>query len=184
MRTTLCVRVAGQVYRILWMSESKKGIYVGVFNNLVDSHMSYHQDGTRHWRVAKVYHNRWKDVPLSLHVGIKQLNHSSISILPECFQYWSKHVPIRRNETVIVLDEHQFYGHDTLAVDVWLTDVASETVLLKRLAQTISDSPAFVVIAELIFGLENYENQKLAIMLRAARITDAANDDLLSRPQR
>ena len=166
MRVFVCLKVSGETHRVLWLSESKSGIYVGVFNDTVDLHFSYHQDGTRHSRIAKEHHQRWKDVPLHLHSGVRQMLHNSISLKSLQAHRWPTHAPTTRDETIL-LDESQFVGNDSLAVDVWLADSASEQEL-RHSAQTAHLRAGFLAVSSSIWELDNFANLRLAISFWAA----------------
>ncbi|HWH91242.1 MAG TPA: hypothetical protein VNV64_05540, partial [Candidatus Binatia bacterium] len=74
-----------------------------------------------------------------------------------------------KTETVVLLDERLLHGKDTLAVDVWLMDRASESELLDAVARLIEILPDFHIVAELVLSLENFPDHKLALTLRSAR---------------
>lgn len=137
MRAIVGLQHPGEIFRLLWLSESKSGIYVGYFNGVVDTHVSYHRDGTRHFRIAKSHHQRWKDVPLNDHVGVKQLLHSSISAHAK-HDPWPR-ITSPRDETIL-LDSRQLSGYDTLAVDTWLSDTGNESMLTRRAEQAHLES--------------------------------------------
>ena len=133
MRVIIGLKQGDECFRLLWLSESRSGIYIGHFNGVVDVHSSYHQDGTRHSRIAKSHHQRWKDVPLKCHSGVKQLLHSSISTEAP-HDRWPSVVSAR--DELIVLNSSQLAGYDTLAVDAWLSDTSSESTLERRARHT------------------------------------------------
>lgn len=133
MRVIVGLKQGDECFRLLWISESRSGIYIGHFTGVVDVHSSYHQDGTRHSRIAKSHHQRWKDVPLKSHSGVKQLLHISISTKAPHDRWPS--VASDRDE-LLVLNGAQFADYDTLAVDAWLSDAGSESTLERRAAYT------------------------------------------------
>jgi hypothetical protein len=168
MRALVCLESPEATHRVLWLSESKGGIYVGAFNQVVDTHSSYHQDGTRHFRVANSHHQRWKDVPLSDHSGVKQLLHSSIPLQEANTHQWPTHTSTVRDE-ILLITRDQFVGYNTMAVDVWLADCGSDAALTD-LSQTAHLRHGYVAVLAKSWGLKSFSNLKLAISIWAAHV--------------
>lgn len=170
MRTALCFRRDSSIYRLVWLNENSNGIYLGFLGGQQEFHISYHQDGTRHDKLDTEYHNRFSDVPISSHVGVKQICHSSLSMTREWFSAATAYAGDEKTETLILLDERLFHERDTLALDVWLLDRASEPLLFSMIGRTIASDKKFHVIGEVIMALDAFPNHKLALTLRSARI--------------
>ena len=64
MRISICFRRGSRIHRLVWLNESKAGIYLGVLGGQREFHVSYHQDGTRHAKFDSEYQNRFSDVPI------------------------------------------------------------------------------------------------------------------------
>lgn len=75
-----------------------------------------------------------------------------------------------KTETLILLDEGLFRGRDTLALDVWLLDRASEPELFSTIGRILVADEKFQVIAEMVAALDHFPDHKIAITLRSARI--------------
>ena len=125
MRIALCVRHEKTIFRLVWINESKAGIYIGTLGAQEDSHASYHQDGTRHTKIGYEYHNRFSDIPIASHTGFKQLGHYSLSLTKNWFNAKTIYTGDDKTESIVLLDQPLFYDRDTLALDVWMTDRAS-----------------------------------------------------------
>lgn len=180
MRIALCIRRQGQLFRLVWLNESKAGIYLGVLGAQEDSHVSYHQDGTRHMKIGADYHNRFSDVPISSHKGFKQLDHFSLSLTKNWFNSKTAYKGDEKTESLVLLDERLLYEKDTLALDVWLLDRASEQDALTR--DLIID-PTFNIVGELVSALDCFPGHKIVITLCSARIREVPSDLLLQAPE-
>ena len=179
MRIALCVRHEQSIFRLVWITESKAGIYIGTLGSNEDSHESYHQDGTRHTKIGPEYHNRFKDVPIASHTGFKQLGHFSLSLTKNWFNAKTIYIGDDKTESIVLLDQRLFYNKDTLALDVWMTDRTSEQKLLAITAGSFEVAPKFHAVAELVSSLDYFPNQKIVLTLRSARIRDVAPSRLL-----
>ncbi len=179
MRIALCVRRDKTIFRLVWISESKAGIYIGTLGTQEDSHESYHQDGTRHTKIGSEYHNRWSDTPIALHTGFKQLGHSSLSLTKNWFNSKTTYAGDDKTESIVLIDERLLYGKDTLALDIWMTDRASEQKLLEVIAEHVVTRPEFHVVAELVSALDHFPEQKIAITLCSARIRGVDSAQLM-----
>lgn len=161
------------------MSESRAGLYVGVLGSDEDTHVSYHQDGTHHTKMGIEYHNRFSDAPISSSVGFKQLDHFSLSLTKNWFNPKTVYTGDERTESIVLLDERLLLGKDTLALDVWLTDRASEPMLLDTIAKNVVVHAPFNVVTEFVSSLEHFPEHKIALTLRSGRIRDVAQDQLM-----
>ncbi|HEY3326915.1 MAG TPA: hypothetical protein VGK14_07045 [Novimethylophilus sp.] len=182
MRTALCVRHEKTIYRLVWLNESKAGIYIGVLGSEQDSHISYHQDGTRHTKMGSEYHNRFSDVPISSHTGFRQLEHLSLSLTRNWFNAKTIYTGDARTESIVLLDERLFYDKDTLALDVWMTDRQSEQDLLESIAKHTLTRENFQVVTEFVSALEYFPNQKIALTLCSARVRGVDSSQLMFPP--
>jgi len=166
MRSFVCFSSSKDTHRVLWASESKSGLYVGLFNGSVDTHYSYHQDGTRHLRIARSHHQRWKDAPLSSHSGVKQLMHGHIPISQAETERRPKHSSAAREDLILVQDT-QFSGFSSMAVDVWLADSRNEPSL-RQISETAHLRSGYVVVSSRTWDLDCFPNLKFTIAVWAA----------------
>lgn len=172
MRITVCPRFQDQIRRLLWLSESKNGFYFGIYNGFVDSHASYHQDGTRHWRTAKSYHQRWKDSPLAEFSGYKQLAHSVIPPNYLTSDWLVPHILPSRNELVQVFDHELFGLNSSIALDFWLSDEESQSRLLAATGHIMKRRTAYRIVSELSSGLDFFPNLKFTLLVWSALVTE------------
>ena len=170
MRIALCFRRNGNIYRLVLLTESTNGIYLVVFGGQQQSHISYHQDGTRHIRMDSEYHNRFSDVPIASHSGVRQIDHLSMSMTKEWFSAATAYPGDEKTETLVLLDEALFHERDTLAVDVWLLDRASEPQLFATIGKILTGDSTFHIVGEVVAALDHYPEHKLALTLRSARV--------------
>lgn len=164
MRVIVGLKRLEETFRLLWLSESRSGIYIGHFAGAADVHFSYHQDGTRHTRIAKGHHQRWKDAPLSSHTGFKLLLHGGIP-LNAGHERWSKATSAR--DQLITFDSSQFAGYDTLAVDALLSDLSHETSFSLYKEHAHSEH-GFLYISHSVWRLSFFPNLFFALYFWAA----------------
>ncbi len=179
MRIALCTRHGSSIYRLVWVGESKAGIYVGVLGAQEDSHASYHTDGTRHVRIGSEYHNRFADTPIKKFKGFRQLDHFSLSLTKNWFNAKTLYAGDEKTESVVLLDEKLLQDKDTLALDVWLTDRKSEQDLLAVTAKGPASDPKFTLVGEFVASLENFPDHKVALGLCSARVRDVPVQELM-----
>ena len=172
MRIALCVRFDKRLFRLVWINESKNGIYVGILGAKQESHVSYHRDGNRHVKVAADYHNRFSDAPIAAHKGAKQLGHLSLPLTKNSFEPKMAYLGDEKTESLLLLDERLLWNKDTLALDLWLLDRASEPELLDIVARVLASDSGFQVLAELVCSLDNFPDHKIALTLRSARVRE------------
>jgi hypothetical protein len=170
MRIALCFRRNDNIHRLVWITESKNGIYLGIQGAKQEIHISYHQDGTRHAKLGTDYHNRFSDVQIASHKGVRQLHHVSLPITKEWFTTGTAYSGENKTESLFLLDEALFRDRDTLALDVWLLDRASEQELFRTVGRLIKFDPAFHIITEIVASLDSFPEQKIALTLRSARV--------------
>src|SRR5207253_7646488 len=103
-----------------------------------EAHVSYHQDGNRHVKLGNDYHNRFSDTPIAAHKGPKQLGHLSLPLNKESFKPKMAYSGDAKTESLLLLDERLLWNKDTLALDLWLLDRASETELLDIVARVLA----------------------------------------------
>ena len=169
MRIALCVRFHKRLFRLVWLNESKNGIYVGILGTKQEIHLSYHQDGNRHMKAGAEYHNRFTDTPIAAHTGVKQLGHLSFPLTKNWFDPKRAYAGDEKTESLLLLDERLLWNKDTLALDVWLVERSSELQLLETVARPLASNSNFEVVAELACSLDNFPEQKIALTLRSAR---------------
>jgi hypothetical protein len=169
-RISICFRWNSQIYRLVWITESRDGVYLGLLGGQEEFHVSYHQDGTRHSKIGSEYHNRFSDAPIAAFTGFKLLDHVSLSMSPEWFTAATAYAGDEKTETLFVLDESLFRNRDTCMVDVWLCDRPSERSLLEAIGRTVSGEASFHIASETLLALDNFPNHKLGVTLRMAKI--------------
>ncbi|MBL8510659.1 MAG: hypothetical protein JNM52_03345 [Betaproteobacteria bacterium] len=183
MRIALCVRHGQSIFRLVWITESKAGIYIGALGSSEDAHQSYHQDGTRHTKIGVEYHNSFGDTPIAEHTGFKQLVHCSLSLTKNWFNAKTIYTGDDKTESIVLLDQQLFYGKDTLALDVWMTDRASEQKLLAFIADSFLTTSKFHAVSELVSSLDYFPNQKVVLTLRSAKVRGVDPSDLMFPPK-
>ena len=50
MRARICINSRDKIYKLTWVNEDAKGVYIGYYGEMGEIHISYHKDGMRHIR--------------------------------------------------------------------------------------------------------------------------------------
>ena len=128
-RASICIECTATIYRLAWFTQSRSGLYFGHLGSDKDYHHSYHQDGTRHFKIDAETHHESSDTPVASHKGFRQLSNSNVALSPEWLNNRTVYVPGRRSETVIIVPESAAAGKDSLLIDWYLTNCADEAAL-------------------------------------------------------
>src|SRR5260221_5380491 len=126
MRGSICVERGGCLYRLVWLSESRAGLYYGQLGSDRDHHVSYHTDGIRHFRSGDSTYHEFLDVALAESRGIRQLLSANVALSLEWLNATTSYVASRVGETRVVLPEEQLVDCDSLLIDHYLMDQPSE----------------------------------------------------------
>lgn len=169
MKASVCFRHDGVVRRLIFVNESKDGVYVGHLMCGANFHASYHTDGRRHFKdKGKLLGEPWSDRPIDEVKGITQVLHQSISLaLPE-LSVQPPYEGDNGTETVVMLHDHLLEGEQRrFSLDVWLFDRASEPSYYEAVCGMRSDH--LVKLADFVVSLEHFPNHKVALSFSARR---------------
>lgn len=158
MRVSLCFRWNDRVHRVVWINESKGGLYVGVLGGHDEFHVSYHSSGLRHTKLASVTHNEHDDVPICDWKGVRQLQHLSFFITKDWFGEGNCYVGDGKSEISLILDDQPFASISRCGMDFWLFDRASEVeyfATIRRLSERQNDVRPLV---EVVAVLKHFRN--------------------------
>jgi hypothetical protein len=53
MRVSICTDHKSIVRQIVWLNESRSGVYVGMYDETANPHASYHADGRHHVKITR-----------------------------------------------------------------------------------------------------------------------------------
>jgi hypothetical protein len=169
-KTAICLREGDKVFRLLWLSESKAGVYIGIFSDTVDVHQSYHTDGTRHTRIGATHVQRWKDVPLASYSGFKQLAHLGFSAPTAISQQsWPSHRSNSAWDSVETIGVSAFERDEHLAIDVWLGDQDSLDGMNQYLVRRSQSLPSLRDIITNTFKIANFPGLWITTAIQGRR---------------
>jgi len=169
MRISICIRRKTGTFRLVWVNESKTGVYLGNVGGTEESHVSYHQDGNRHFKVGDEYHGEFRDEPIVSFLGLKQLLHASMPITDQWFTESTKFAPDNKTHSVILVDEMRLIGFDTIAIDLFLLHRSAESEFVTELGKTVDGRAHFELNVATIVALDNFPEHKIGLALWAAR---------------
>lgn len=133
----ICVELHETIYKAVWVTESSKGVYVGVFGSQSGTHVSYHRDGVVHFKLvgSDLPHCQHKRCPIETVSSFVQISHLSIP-LSETQEAFASSVYAGRDtvRSVVFLPKDLFFESEHIHVDVFLVKNGSETELLHDLS--------------------------------------------------
>ena len=165
-KATVCVFYGDKAYKLFWLSEDPKGVYVGMHGAFAGSHLSYHADGTKHFRRPP----KKKPILPSQNAPIKeitkpvQLLNSYIEITE--FQLSGIAEPYssaENNRVEIFLGANICDDTQRLSVDSFLVHRSHESELIKFLHQRDTKDLEETLLTFTSFGLSNFENHKCVL---------------------
>ncbi len=65
MRKTIISEIDGDLKKLVWVMESKEGVYMGFYGLVKDTHQSYHKSGIVHDKRGSRYFPTYKGTPIS-----------------------------------------------------------------------------------------------------------------------
>lgn len=179
MRAALCVRHNKVIYRLVYFNESRSGFFYGFMGGEKDFHSSYHGDGRRHDKSGRERFNRFRDKQIALHSGFKQLGNASLPLTKNWFNEKSRYIGDQKTESVILIDQCLLHEQDTLWLDVWMTDRASEQKNLDFIAEGVIKRPGVQLVAEHVYALDYFPKQKIILTLCTGKAREVSSNDLM-----
>jgi hypothetical protein len=178
-RVALCVRHNRKIYRLVCFNESKSGFFCVLMGGAEDFHSSYHEDGRRHNKLGKKRFNKFKDIPIALHKNYKHLMNCNLPLTKNWFNEQSLYNGDHKTESIILLDQSVLYNKDTLWLDIWMTDRASEQKTLDIIAEFVIKRSGAQVIAEHVYALDYFPEQKIVLTLCVGNSRSVDSSDLM-----
>jgi hypothetical protein len=168
MRAFVCTDYDSTIRKLVWLNESRAGVYVGMYDEKKNPHTSYHADGRHQTKITlggkKVEVFREHRKPITSISGHQQImGHaafyadSTMRRLPQ-FESESK-------ETAFFLIGRAIFRHvDALAMNTFIVKRQYEAQFLKRMyADYQSDSYELVAVST--FRLEHFPSHNVSIVL-------------------
>lgn len=168
MRSSICFRKSGAVHRLLWINESKAGIYLGHAGLREDFHVSYHQDGTRHFRMGDERVCGFKAAPIHTHEGVTHVTHGTIPLSGKWFTSANSFAIDEKTNNTIILDDSIFTGMNSLAYDFWLIGRSSEAQFVEIVGRMRNHRSPSRLIVESIAALDMFPSQKCGLTVWAS----------------
>lgn len=169
MRLTIGTRFETRFYRLIWITESKSGCYIGLFG-AEDMHLSYHADGTKHFRKGRSSPiEQHRSDPIDRLNDCRDILHTGIPITGAWFSERTEFRSDAKTVAVQLLDSRLFEGYDTLTVDVFLMHRDAEQTFLERVIALEKARPNHQLVLTDVFALDEFPAHKLGLLLSAAR---------------
>jgi len=168
MRAFVCTDYGSVIRKLVWLNESRAGVYVGMYDKAANPHASYHADGTHHMKIVhrgtEVTSFQEQKLPIcSIPTYHSILGHgafyedSTMSQLPE-FRTTPK-------ETAFVLISHAIFRHiGALAMNMFIVNRTHELEFLSQMYARYQDD-TFDLVTVSIFRLEHFPSHNLSVVL-------------------
>lgn len=167
MRYFVCHTFEGNIYRQLWITESKRGISIGAFGAEEDTHLSYHTDGVKHFALHK--NGRREHYLPSQHSPINDIEKYAIigSMNTPLVERWrgpANTFSSNKETDIILLDEHLFKAYNYLVIDVAILNKNAEQLFLSQVnPYDDAQSPKLIVCH--LGSMSNFPNHKIAVRI-------------------
>ncbi len=172
MRANICVFYHHTAYKIVWVNEDARGVYIGFFGVFRGSHLSYHRDGTRHWKWApskatvletstmtpdKMCPIHEIRKPAHLITNVIPVSESNVSAAASLYK------PDAAGTTGVFLSAQALLGEQQLSVDSYLVHQSHEEDAVKLLWSQDNDSPAPSLLTFDSFRLDEFPEHRCVI---------------------
>jgi hypothetical protein len=167
MRSYICISHEGTPFKLVWVNEDSKGVYLGLYGSVQGTHFSYHADGTKHFKLpdSPTPQQQHKGIPISSIDPFQQIIFQAIPLLPSTM-YIAGHVYQKEDQassTAVFLDG-SIFTDKTLAIDAHLINRTKEQDFIK-FVYSRPDKDIYKVIACNVFTLTNFLTHKIGIII-------------------
>jgi hypothetical protein len=167
MRISVALSMGCTIYRVAWLNEDTKGVYVGMYGSMRGSHFSYHRDGTCHFkrhdkRQTILQHVKQPIQDIRRHIQVLNqsipLNDSNMFIVGQSYTTTAK------DEAEIFVDgSTAITGSISLDVSLFHRENTADYVRLVYGPNDLANSRK--LIAMLIRHLQNFPEHRVGIVL-------------------
>jgi len=172
MRVSICTDHKSIVRQIVWLNESRSGVYVGMYDERANPHTSYHADGRHHVKITQqrkelvIFEEQRKPIT-SISGNESIITHGAFytdEIMDRLPQLDSK-----RKETAIVLIGASIFRHvGALAMNTFIVNRKYERQFLGAMyADYEMDHHELVTVNS--FTLEHFPSHELSVVLYRVR---------------
>ena len=167
MRSYVCVSYREKYYKLVWVNEDSKGVYLGMYGFVQGTHFSYHRDGTKHFRVynspvPQLQHKGTpiEDIELFQQITFQVIPLHETNITITGFEYQKED---QSSSTSVFLDE-EIFREKTLAIDSYLINRTKEPDFVKFL-YSYPMREKYKIVACNIHELTNFPKHKIALVI-------------------
>lgn len=171
MRTCICVNYEGRAYKLVWINEDSKGIYLGWYGAVAGMHVSYHSDGSKHFRQpdSSIPHpphdgTAIADIDRFVQVGFQAIPLYQDMLSIAGFEYRQED---KKSSNVIILPHSQFAG-GTLALDAYILHREKEAEFVDFAFSRQSGLP-YDFVALHLFSLFYFPNHKVGLVILSGK---------------
>jgi len=170
MRFYICVSFDEKRYKLVWVNEDPKGVYIGMYKPGKGSHYSYHKDGRRHHKTHGSEKPEFPHdaIPIEEITSFRQIIHQAFRLSDESLhglglEYQKED---QKSSSVVFLDA-VILRDKALALDTYLLHHTRENQFLKVIFDLYKKEKYKILVCN-IHKLEHFPRQKLAVVLMSA----------------
>jgi hypothetical protein len=167
MRAFICTDYDSTIRKLVWLNESRAGVYVGMYDEKKNPHTSYHADGRHQTKITlggkeiEVFREHRK--PITSISGHQQImGHGAFyadSTMRRLPQFESS------KETAFVLIGRGIFKHvEALGMDTFIVNRQYEAEFLKRMYADY-EADSFELVTVNTFRLEHFPSHNVSIVL-------------------
>ena len=167
MRSYICIIHKGTPFKLVWVNEDSKGVYLGIYGAVEGTHFSYHADGTMHFKYTElsIPKQRHQGTPIRSINTFQQIVFQAFPLIPSTM-YIAGHVYQKEDQrtSVAVFLDGFIFADNTLAIDTYLINRAKEPDFIKFVYSRPTQDK-YKIIACNVFSLTNFSTHKIGLVI-------------------
>jgi hypothetical protein len=167
MRSYICISHEGTPFKLVWVNEDSKGVYLGLYGAVQGTHFSYHIDGTKHFKFPDSPNpqQQHQGTPISSIQSFQQIAFQAFQLIPSTM-YIAGHIYQKEDQasSIAVFLDGSLFADKTLAIDAYLINRAKELDFIKFLYSR-STEDIYKIIACNVFALTNFSTHKIGLVI-------------------
>lgn len=173
MRAIICTDFSGHLRKLIWVTECKNGISIGLYDSSdADPHATYHVDGTYHCKITQRGQTfkfaPEKKTPLESISAKEPLLGTAAFYSEDTMSRLPVFLPDGRADNTVILSQSVFSGIRCAAFAGYILHRNYESDFLDD-AYSDYENDSFMLVSVNVFGLETFPEHKVGIIVYRGR---------------
>ena len=170
MRAFICTDFESEFRRLVWLTEFKSGVSVGLYNGKSDPHATYHTDGTFQHKITTsrgvVCIQDSKKKPALVEITQKeQLLNTSVEYNDVIMSRHTIFKPDHRTRAVVFLPHALFLGTNAIALNSSIINCKYEEDYIQHAYDDFYQDKSFKLVAVYVLALDLFTNHKVGLII-------------------